>query len=79
MRCNHSCRRFLVWQWQQICDQISKLRLYYIDSGIQHHNKDILSSLYSQICAGLSGSVCFSSRCADVIVTSTLTSYLWLA
>ncbi len=30
---------FFVWQWQQVCDQISNLRLYYIDSGTQHHNK----------------------------------------
>ncbi len=38
---NHSCHRFFVWQWQQVCDQISNLRLYYIDSCIQHHNKMI--------------------------------------
>ncbi len=31
----------VVWQWQQVCDQISNLRLYYIDSGTQHHNKMI--------------------------------------
>ncbi len=28
---NHSCRCF-VWQWQQVCDHIYNLRLYYIDS-----------------------------------------------
>ncbi len=28
-----SCRRFFDWQWQQVCDHISNLRLYYIDSG----------------------------------------------
>ncbi len=40
---NHSCRRFFVWQWQQVCDQISNLRLYYINFGTQHHNKMILA------------------------------------
>ncbi len=39
----HSCRRFFVWRWQQVCDQISNLRLYYINSGTQHHNKMILA------------------------------------
>ncbi len=38
---NHSSQWFFVWQWQQVCDQISNLRLYYIDSCIQHHNKMI--------------------------------------
>ncbi len=32
---------FFVWQWQQVCDQISNLRLYYVDSGTQHHSKMI--------------------------------------
>ncbi len=40
---NHSCRCFFAWQWQQVCNQISNLRLYYIDSGPQHHNKMILA------------------------------------
>ncbi len=40
-RLTTSCRRFFVWQWQQVCDQISNLRLYYVDSGTQHHNKMI--------------------------------------
>ncbi len=34
---NYSCRRFFVWQWQQVCDQMSYLRLYYIDSGTWYH------------------------------------------
>ncbi len=34
---------FFVWQWQQVCNQISNLRLYYIDSGTQHHNKMIFA------------------------------------
>ncbi len=43
---NHSCCQFFVWQWQQVCDQISNLRLYYIDSGTQHHNKMIFKAPY---------------------------------
>ncbi len=36
-----SCRRVFVWQWQQVCDKTSNLRLYYVNSGTQHHNKRI--------------------------------------
>ncbi len=36
-------RNIFVWQWQQVCDQISNLKLYYVDSGTQQHNKMILA------------------------------------
>ncbi len=29
------------WQWKQVYDQISNLRLYYVESGTQPHNKVI--------------------------------------
>ncbi len=32
-------------QWQQVYDRISNLRLYYVESGTQHHNKVIFWAL----------------------------------
>ncbi len=57
---NHSCRRFFIWQWQQECDQISNLRLHYIDSGTQHHQDDILNSL----CIRVQFSLCLTASAA---------------
>ncbi len=45
---NHSCHRFFVWQWHQVCLKISNWSLYNIDSGTQHHNKMIFFFCYQQ-------------------------------
>ncbi len=47
-----SCSRYAI--------KFLHLRLYYVDSGTQHHNKqDILNSLCSWIGTGLNGQFCF--------------------
>ncbi len=65
---NHRCRRLFVWQWQQECDQISNLRLYYIDSGTQHHNEMILAPYVAESALVWMGrlqfSFCFTSSLA---------------
>ncbi len=51
-----SCRFFFfVWQWQQVCNQISNLRMHYWFWHPTSQQDNILSSLCSQNYAGLNG------------------------